>query len=185
MPSNPSKVKYGLNNVYYAVKQANTTQPYAAPVAIPGAVSISMEPQGELSKFYADNGVYWQASSNLGYEGDLEMAKFPSAFLQAIFGFTSGTNGVVGESDNVQPNEFALLFEFSGDADHTRYAFYNCIATRPNVSSSTTNESVEPTTETMTISAVAGSDHIVKGFVEQGATAYTNWFTQVTKPAST
>lgn len=180
-----SKVKYGLDNVYYAVKQANTSQPYAAPVAIPGAVSINMEAQGELTKFYADNGVYWQASSNLGYEGELEMAKFPAAFLQAIFGFNKGNNDVVAEYDNVQPVEFALLFEFSGDADHTRYAFYNCIATRPTVNGETTNETVEPTTETMTISAVPGSDHIVKGFVEQGGTAYSSWFTAVTKPTTT
>lgn len=180
-----SKIKYGLHNVYYAVKQANTSQPYAAPVAIPGAVSINMEAQGELTKFYADNGVYWQASSNLGYEGELEMAKFPAAFLEAIFGFTKGNNDVVAEYDNVQPNEFALLFEFDGDADHTRYAFYNCIATRPPVNGETTNETVEPSTESMTISAVPGSDHIVKGFVEQGGTAYSSWFTAVTKPTTT
>lgn len=179
-----SKVKYGLSNVYYALKQASTSTPYATPVAIPGAVSISMEPQGELTKFYADNGVYWQASSNLGYEGDLEMAKFPKEFLTDIFGFTAGTNGIVAEYDNIQPVEFALLFEFAGDADHTRYAFYNCIATRPNVNGETTNETVEPTTETMTISAVPGSDHIVKGFVEQGGTAYSSWFSAVTKPTA-
>jgi len=177
-----SKVKYGLSNVYYAVKQANTSQPYVTPVAIPGAVSISMDPQGDMNKFYADNGVYWQSSSNLGYEGELEMAKFPSAFLTAVLGMSSGTNGVVAEYDNVQPTEFALLFEFSGDADHTRYALYNCIATRPTISGSTTNDTIEPDTETLTISAVAGSDHIVKGFVEQGGTAYTNWFSNVTKP---
>lgn len=185
MAANPSKIKYGLHNVYYATKSSSTSTPYNTPVAIPGAVSISMEPQGELTKFYADNGVYWQASSNLGYEGDLEMAKFPSTFLQAIFGESAGTNGVVAEYDNVQPKEFALLFEFSGDADHTRYAFYNCIATRPTINSNTTNESIEPQTETMTISAVAGSDHIVKGYCENDASAYSGWFSAVTKPTST
>ena len=184
MPANPSKVKYGLHNVYYATKSSSTSTPYNTPVAIPGAVSISMEPQGELAKFYADNGVYWQSSSNNGYEGDLEMAKFPATFLQAIFGESAGTNGVVAEYDNVQPVEFALLFEFSGDADHTRYALYNCIATRPTIASQTTNETIEPQTETMTISAVPGSDHIVKGYVEQTGTAYTNWFSSVTKPTS-
>jgi len=184
MPANPSKVKYGLHNVYYATKSSSTSTPYNTPVAIPGAVSISMEPQGELAKFYADNGVYWQSSSNNGYEGDLEMAKFPASFLQAIFGESAGTNGVVAEYDNVQPVEFALLFEFSGDADHTRYALYNCIATRPTIASQTTNETIEPQTETMTISAVPGSDHIVKGYVEQTGTAYTNWFSSVTKPTS-
>lgn len=184
MPANPSKVKYGLSNVYYATKSSSTSTPYNTPVAIPGAVSISMEPQGELAKFYADNGVYWQSSSNNGYEGELEMAKFPSSFLNAIFAQSAGTNGVIAEFDNVQPVEFALLFEFSGDADHTRYAFYNCIATRPNIASNTTNETIEPVTETMTISAVPGSDHIVKGYVEQSGTAYTNWFSNVTKPSA-
>lgn len=174
-----SKVKYGLHNVYYAVKNGSG---YATPVAIPGAVSISMEPQGEMTKFYADNGVYWQASSNLGYEGDLEMAKFPAAFLSAVLGMTSGTNGVVAEYDNVQPTEFALLFEFSGDADHTRYALYNCIATRPTISGETTNEQVEPTTESITISAVPGEDHIVKGFCEASGSAYSGWFDEVVKP---
>lgn len=181
MPS-PSKIKYGLSNVYYATKSTSTSTPYNTPVAIPGAVSISMEPQGEITKFYADNGVYWQATSNLGYEGDLEMAKFPSSFLNAIFGESAATNGVIAEYDNVTPKEFALLFEFSGDADHTRYAFYNCIATRPTINSSTTNETIEPQTETMTISAVGGSDHIVKGYCETGASCYTNWFSAVTKP---
>lgn len=180
MPTNPSKVKYGLENVYYAVKNSNG---YETPVAIPGAVSISMEAQGDLTKFYADNGVYWQASSNQGYEGDLEMAKFPASFLEAVLGYTSASNGIVAEYDNVQPNEFALLFEFSGDADHTRYVFYNCIATRPAVASSTTNESVEPQTETITISAVGDSDHLVRGLCEQGGTAYTDWFESVVKPA--
>ena len=174
-----SKVKYGLHNVHYAAKNDSG---YATPVPIPGAVSISMEPQGEMTKFYADNGVYWQASSNLGYEGDLEMAKFPAAFLSAVLGMTPGTNGVVGEYDNVQPAEFALLFEFSGDADHTRYALYNCIATRPTISGETTNEQVEPTTETITISAVPGADHIVKGFCEASGSAYSGWFDEVVKP---
>ena len=174
-----SKIKYGLHNVHYAVLTAGT---YAAPVAIPGAVSLSMEPQGENTKFYADNGVYWSTTSNLGYEGDLEMAKFPATFLTAIFGDTAGTNGVVAEYDNIAPSEFALLFEFSGDADHTRYALYNCTATRPTLGSSTTTETTEPTTETITITAIPGSDHIVRGYCEEGATAYSGWFTTVTKP---
>ena len=177
-----SKVKFGLDNLYYAEKQANTSQPYKTPVAIPGAVSISLEPQGDMVKFYADNGVYWQSTANNGYEGDIEVAKLPETFLTSVLGYTAGSNRVTAEFDNVEPKEFALLFEFSGDDNHTRYAFYNCVAQRPNIASSTTNETKEPLTETITISAVGGSDHIVKGACETGATAYTNWFTAVTKP---
>ena len=177
-----SKVKYGLNNVYYAIKTPGTPDTFATPVAIPGAVSLSMDPQGELTKFYADNGIYWQTSNNQGYEGELEMAKFPSGFITAVFGDTTGVNGVIAEFDNIQPNEFALLFEFSGDDYHTRYAFYNCVAQRPTINSETTNETLDPITETISISAVPGSDHIVKGYCEEDASAYSTWFTTVTKP---
>ena len=177
-----SKVKFGLESLYYAEKQANTSQPYKTPVAIPGAVSLSLEPQGDMTKFYADNGVYWQTAVNNGYEGDVEVAKIPDTFLTSILGFTAGSNGVCAEFDNVEPKEFALLFEVSGDDNHTRFCFYNCIAQRPTVNSNTTSDTKEPITETFTISAVGGSDHIVKGHCETGSTAYTNWFQSVTKP---
>lgn len=178
-----SKVKFGLNNLYYAVKNVGTSSvSYSAPVMIPGAVSISLEPQGDMVKFYADNGVYWQTSSNNGYEGEVEVAKIPQGFLTSVLGYTSGTNGVVAELDNTEPKEFALLFEFSGDDAHTRYAFYNCIATRPNIASQTTSETKEAVTETFSISAVGGSDHYVKGSCDQGSSGYNNWFSNVTKP---
>lgn len=63
-----NKIKYGIKNAYYAVK---TQSGYDTPVAIPGAVSISLDPQGELYKFYADNIEYFRAAVNNGYEGDL------------------------------------------------------------------------------------------------------------------
>ena len=55
-----NKVKFGLSNVYYAVK---TTSPegevsYATPVRIPGAVNLSLDQEGEITPFYADNIVY-------------------------------------------------------------------------------------------------------------------------------
>ena len=61
-----NKIKYGLRSVYYAkaTPATNGSLTYATPVAIPGAVNLSMEPQGETSPFYADNIVYYTIKSS-------------------------------------------------------------------------------------------------------------------------
>ena len=47
---------------------------YAAPQAIPGAVSLSLDAEGETNPFYADGIVYFRTTANNGYSGDLEIA---------------------------------------------------------------------------------------------------------------
>ena len=69
------KVKFNIHNVHYAV--AKDGGGWDAPVAIPGAVSFSLEPQGDVSPFYADGMVYYNAVANNGYSGDLEIALIP------------------------------------------------------------------------------------------------------------
>lgn len=74
-----NKVKYNLKNVH-AAKLTETdvegvsTFTYGTPKAIPGAVSISLDAEGESSPFYADGIVYFRSVTNNGYSGDLEIA---------------------------------------------------------------------------------------------------------------
>lgn len=54
-----NKVKYNIKNVHVAKQTEKTTEgattyTYDTPKSIPGAVSISLDAQGEISKFYAD-----------------------------------------------------------------------------------------------------------------------------------
>lgn len=188
-----NKIKYGLEQVHYAVATiaTNGSATYSTPVAIPGAVSLSMEPQGENTPFYADNIVYYTSVSNNGYEGDLEIAKVPDQFKIDVLGYIRSEKDVLIEDINAAPVHFALLFQFEGDQKATRHIMYNCVATRPSAASNTKAESVEPQTETISITAtsiyVAGlgtGKHIAKGesYASTDTTTYNSWFTTAYVP---
>ena len=186
-----NKIKYNLKNVHAAVLTKTLTDgaysySYATPIAIPGAVSLSMEAEGEANPFYADGIVYYRTMTNNGYSGDLEIALVPEWFRKAILKEMLDTNGVLIErSDDVEPVYFALLFEFDGDKNATRYVFYNCtVSTRPTVASQTKEDSIEPGTETLSISADPREDGLVRGQTGEDTTSstYTNWYGAVYIP---
>lgn len=189
--SNSNKVKFGLKNVYYAIATiaADGTATYGTPKAWPGARSISLDPQGETTPWYADDGIYYVSNNNNGYSGDLEMALVSDDFRKDVLGFIVDNNGMLVEPTDTEVVHFALLFEFSGDANKVRHVFYNCTATRPSVGSATTEDSTEPQTESTTITAmpiyVSGyQKHFVKGAVATGDTNYSTFFTSVKVPTA-
>lgn len=185
-----NKVKYGLKNVHAAILTESvvdgvTTFSYGTPKPIPGAVSISLEAQGETSPFYADDIVYFRTNANNGYSGDLEIALIPDWFREDILKETEDENGVlVEQSDLGESVKFALLFEFTGDAKGIRHALYNCSASRPSLESQTKQENIEPGTEKLTITADPRSDGLVKARTGEATTttAYSGWYTSVYTP---
>ena len=154
-----NKIKYGLKNVHYAVITNNSgVITYATPVPIPGAVNLSLSPLGDKTEFYADDTSYFVTNNNSGYEGDLEVALIPDSFKVDVMGETIDANGAQIENANAVPKDFALMFEFSGDANATRHVIYNVNAARPNLEGSTKNSSIEVKTETISITASPAVD---------------------------
>lgn len=187
-----NKIKYGIKNVKYAVATiaSNGSATYGTVKDLPGAVSLSLAAQGETSPFYADNIVYYTSVANNGYEGDLELARVPEGFLKDVLGNLVGGNSLVYEDVNAAPVHFALLFQFEGDATARRHVMYNCVASRPDVASQTKNESIEPQTETLSITAtsiyVAAVDKdVVKAYLNEGDTGYTTFLSTVAQPTHT
>lgn len=178
-----NKVKYSLRNTHYAkiTESENGAVTFGEPVAIPGSVSISLDAQGEISKFYADGIVYYQAASNNGYEGDLEIALLPESFRTDILGETMDSGKVLIENSDAKQSPFALLFEFEGDEKAIRHVLYNCTATRPSVESKTKEETVEPVTEKLTVSATPLKDGRIKARTGDATTseAYDSWYDAV------
>lgn len=187
-----NKVKYGLKNVYYAVATidaATNTATYETPVAWPGAVSLSLDPEGETTKFRADNIDYWVGQSNNGYSGDFESALVPDSFRTDVLGDYVDNAGVLVEDAGAKTQPFALLFQFEGDDKNTRHVLYNCTAARPNLEGSTTEEETEPQTETLEITAVSVhsstlNKDIVKAKCTEGSTPYATWTSAVYQPVA-
>ena len=187
-----NKIKYGLSRVYYAVATIDSSTgkaTYATPVAIPGAVSLSMDPSGEANKFYADNIAYATFAANAGYSGELEVALIPDTFRQTILGEVVNSN-IQYEKAEATTTPFALLFQFEGDDTATRHVFYNCTASRPNVGSKTTEENVDVQTEKLTITCGAIFNEVLDANIVKGKCSdstkdeYTNWYNSVQQASS-
>lgn len=188
-----NKVKYGLKGCYYSVATiaSNGTATYATPVAMPGAVSLSLEANGELTPFYADDVVYFEGNGNAGYSGDLEVALLPESFRKDVLGFAVDANGIVYEDADAEVKHFAFIFQFSGDKESTKHVLYNCTANRPALSGSTKTETVEPQTESVTINArpifnATLNKYIPKAYATPTqATQYNGWESAVYQPTGT
>lgn len=149
------KVKFGIRNVHvFPVLSVTEGIPtYGDVIAVPGAVSLSLDAQGDINKFYADNIVYYQSGANNGYEGDLEIALVPDEVWKEIFGYTEDANGVITENALTESKAFAMTFEEEGDQTGTKFVLYNCTATRPSRELNTIEDNKTPTTQTLTVSA--------------------------------
>lgn len=151
------KVKFNIKNVHI-FPMLTDAPTYDDVIDFPGAVSLSLDAQGDINKFYADGIVYYQTSSNNGYSGDLEMAMIPDAIWEKIFNYVKDTDNVFTENANKNVVPFAMSFEEDGDQTGTKFVLYNCTATRPSKSFATKEESIEPTTQTISISAAPLKD---------------------------
>jgi phi13 family phage major tail protein len=189
-------VKFGLSNCYYSVATESYTSTtntysytYGTPKPLRGAVSLNLSANQEKNVFRADNIDYYVSQSNNGYEGDLELALIPDDFRKDCLGCSTDSNGVLVESVNDKAVAFALLFQFEGDDKARRHVFYNCIASLPDVASQTTEETIDPVTETISVTATARkNDGVVKASTVDGdnsSAQYTGWFSSVYTPVTT
>lgn len=183
-----NKVKFNICNVHYAVltQAEDGKYSWATPIPLPGAVSISLEPQGEPEIFYADGIAYYTINNNQGYDGNLEIAMIPEAFRTEVLMETADTNHVLLENATSETGNFALLFEFDGDVRKIRHVLYHCSASRPSISAKTNEETREVQTETLTIQARPLSTGYVKGKTGDNTTetVYNNWYKAVYQPNS-
>lgn len=184
-----NKVKFGLKNVHiFPIEEENANEiKYSdTPIQLPGAVNLSLSPEGDESPFHADDVVYYNSYANNGYSGDLEIALITEEFLIKVLGQTKDENGALVESINDKIKPFAMAFEFQGDKNAKRCIFYKVSVSRPNDEHQTIGESKEPQTETLNMTAMARmKDGLVKSSLKEGQTGYDTFFTKLYEPKIT
>lgn len=184
-----NKVVFGIKKAYYSIitEGPDGTFTYATPVHYPGITALTLEPKGEATEFFADDILYYAASSNQGYDGTATFATVTESFRKDVLGeLEEETDGVLTEVATAKPKNVAWLFEFDGDIKATRHALYNCSVSRPGASGSTKTTSTEPgTTELTFVAAPRPEDSVVKRSTTSTTSeaVYNAWYTAVYEPA--
>lgn len=184
-----NKVEFGLSNTHYSivtVDEETNALTFGTPERLPGAVSLTLDANGDLIQFKADDVDYYTNPNNQGYNGTLTLARVPDKFKQEILGEEKTTGGVMIESADAQTKRFALMFEFQGDKKRTRHVMYYCSANRPSIAS-TTKDSGEPNTTDLSVVVSPRPDtNVVKAKTTAGVTeaVYDSWYTKVYEKSS-
>lgn len=180
-----AKVKFNLRQVHVAPMLTDTT--WDTPVAVPGAVGLTLDAAGDESTFYADGKPYFVYTKNNGYTGTLEVAMFPDDLLAKLLGWFIDSKGKLVEDANGKPVKFALSYEVETDEKERRSVLYECQISRPSDNAKTTEGGVEPQTDTVNITAIPHDfDTVtaVKAVCHGGNDEFDTFFESVVAPAA-
>ena len=183
-----NKVMFGVSQLHvgeYNVSTAGVVT-LGTPYAVPGTVKITIEPDSEEQKFYADNKVYWSSYSDNGLSGEIENALFDDTFKTKFMNYQSLSNGGLAQIKGKKNKPVYFAFQTEGDEESRRGIFYNVSLGQITREYSTTEDSTEPATATLPFT-VNGDNKtgVVRAAYTDGAAAYTTIFTTPPVPSTT
>lgn len=185
MPTNNNKVKFGLSNVYIAARTVSEqgVVSYGTPVALKGAVSLTLtKPQNKVT-FRADNTDFFTRYIAAAREGTLEIAEIPDWFKTAYLGYKADTDGYLVET-NAAGGEFAIGFQVETDKTPIKRVIYNCIAAENDDTNETTQDNdlgIKPSSLALTITGELVGDFVC---YKKDVADYTTTIALPTFPAS-
>ena len=183
-----NKVMFGVSNLHVGLYNVSTSGSVTlgTPYALPGTVKISMEPQSDENKFYADNVTYWSGYSDNGYEGEIENALFPDDFKTKFMNYKALADGGIAQVKGEQNKKVYIAFQSEGDDKARRGIFYNVTLGQITREYNTTEDTIEPATSTLPFT-VNGDNKtgIVRAAYTSGSAVYTTIFTTPPVPHTT
>lgn len=186
----PNKVKFGLDDVHYAVATENNgVITYGAWAPLPNAVSLTGDLDSDTVNEYADNVCIYSHTSVSSETLTLEIEDLPEAFLTGVLKYKKdATSGALVQPTDAIKEKIALAFRMKGDEEHRIVCFFLCDC------SDDTNDNAETNTDSVTfqhdsLTLVArpvelGNDiHYIKESLVESDAGYANfWTTNLTLP---
>ena len=180
-----NKVLFGFSDLYigtYTVSGGTVTM--GTPYHQAGAVGFSPEAQSDQSTFYADNIPYYVTYSDGAIDRDLEVAMVDDAFKTQFLGYQTLTDGGLAQVKGATKPNVYIAFEVQGDAEKRRVIFYNGSLGSITREYATTEDSVEPQTESISVSfAGDNATGVTMATYKPADSGYDTLFTNPSAPA--
>lgn len=184
-------VKYGVEKAYYALINDDGT--YGKPKPLLGAVSVTVDPNGEKSPFYADNSIYFNEETNTGYTGKFELAYLEDEARVDLLGEVMDAIGGIYDDADASPAHVAFMWQTNGNVRNKRVVYYDVTFSRPSEADKTKEDKTEPGTFELEFTAVPvemevgdeirkPSKYSLPSDKPEAKAAYDKWFDEVAKP---
>ena len=184
--SDLNKVEFGLKNVHvgtYTANEATGVVTMGTPYKLPGAVNLSLDPETEEVKSYADDVIYYADYSDNGFSGSLEMMRFPDEYKLKFCGFIQLDDGGIAQSKYATRPNLYIAFEGDGDKEKRRGILYNVRASVPSREHKTKEGSNEPNTESCDLTVMGdNATGLTRVYYPQSADGYDTLFTNPPAP---
>lgn len=150
-----NKVEFGISNLHIGTFATDDSGKVTlgTPYHLPGARALSLEPEGDSASFFADNVKYWSGFSDNGFSGSLEVARFTTEFKTQFAGYKVLADGGLAYIKGTNKPSVYMAFQTEGDAESRRVIVYNVAFGGINREFATIEESKEPATESVDITA--------------------------------
>lgn len=180
-----NKVLFGISQLHIGTyTEENGTVTLGTPYHQKGAVSFSPEEQSEQNTFYADNIAYWSGYSGGTIEGDLEVAMFDDAFKTQFLGYRALSDGGLALVKGATKPNVYIAFQVEGDVESRRVILYNCTLGAISREYATIEESKEPQTATIAVTATGdNATGVTMATYKPDDAGYATLFTAPTAPA--
>lgn len=180
-----NKVEFGISNLYVGTYEddGEGTITLGTPYHQAGAVSFSPEASSDQNIFYADNIAYYSTTAGGQMEGDLEVAMFDDDFKKNFLGYEVLTDGGLAYIKNASKPNVYVAFQVEGDDESRRVILYNASLGSIQREYATIEESPEPTTETLSVTATGvNGNGVVMAVYKEDDAGYSTLFTSPSAP---